>query len=126
MICTTLNYIEYFLTLVFAVTGSISISTFASLVVIPTGIMNSTIGLNICTITARIKKYNLIGKKKKKNHDEIIFLAKTKYYKKLSIIKSVICRTLIINCMLHKFIKTSNILINNVILLFEVQKEKRK
>ena len=34
----------------------ISISTFASLVDIPTGIMSSTIGLNICAIIAKIKK----------------------------------------------------------------------
>ena len=34
-VCTTLNYTERFLTLVFAITGCISISVFASLVVIP-------------------------------------------------------------------------------------------
>ena len=77
-ICTTLNYTEHFLTLVFAVTECISISSFAFLVVIPAGIMNSTIGLNIFTITVRIKKYKSIVNKKKKKHDGIILLAKTK------------------------------------------------
>ena len=43
-VCTTLNYTERFLTLVFAITGCISISVFASLVVIPPWIMSSTIG----------------------------------------------------------------------------------
>ena len=36
-VCTTLNYIELFLILAFAVTGFISISDFASLLGIPMG-----------------------------------------------------------------------------------------
>ena len=43
-VCTTLNYIEYFLTSVFAIIGCIPISVFASLVDIPPWIMSSTIG----------------------------------------------------------------------------------
>ena len=42
-VCTTLNYIEHFLTLIFAVTVCISISVFVSLVSISKGIMISTI-----------------------------------------------------------------------------------
>ena len=77
-ICTTPNYIERFLTLVFAVTVCISISAFVSFVDISKGIMSSTIGLNICAIIARIKKYkSRIIKKKKKKHDEIALLRKT-------------------------------------------------
>ena len=45
--CTTLNYIESFLILASAVTGCISISAFASLLGIPTGIMTSAMGLKI-------------------------------------------------------------------------------
>ena len=40
-ICTTLNYIEHFLTLVFAVAVCISISTFGSLVDVSKGVMGS-------------------------------------------------------------------------------------
>ena len=76
-VCLTRNYIEHFLTLIFAVTGCISISAFASLADIPTGPMSSTIGLNIGTIIAKIKNYKSIIKKKKKKHDEIVLLAKT-------------------------------------------------
>ena len=47
-VCVTLNYIENFLTLIFAFTGCISVVAFASLVDIPTEIMSSTIRLNIC------------------------------------------------------------------------------
>ena len=57
-VCTTLNYLKDFLTLVFflfTVTGCISISAFASLLSVSTGIMISTIGLNICAIIVRIK-----------------------------------------------------------------------
>ena len=64
-VCTTVNYIEHFLTLVFTVTVRISISTFASQVDISKGIMTSTIGLNICAIIARIKKYKSIINKER-------------------------------------------------------------
>ena len=51
------------------VSGCLSISVFASLVGIPVGIMSSAGGLNICVITAGVKKYKSIIKKKKKKHD---------------------------------------------------------
>ena len=51
-VCTSLNYIEHFDILVSAVTGCISISTFASLRVIAIGTTSSALGLKICTITA--------------------------------------------------------------------------
>ena len=53
-VCMTLNYIEHFLTLVFAVTGCMSLSVFASLVDISMGIVRSTKGLSICTRIAKI------------------------------------------------------------------------
>ena len=67
----TLNYIEHFLTLVFAVTVCIFISAFGSLVDISKGIKSPTTELNICAIIGRIKKYKSIIKKKKKKHEEI-------------------------------------------------------
>ena len=77
-VCTALNYIERFLTLPSTITGCISISAFASLLGIPIGITSSAIGLKICTITAGIKKYQSIIKKKEKKHDKIVLLAKSK------------------------------------------------
>ena len=65
-ICTTLIYTEHCLTLNCAVTGCISISAFAVLVNIFSGIMISAIGVDIFAITIRIKKYKSIIKKKKK------------------------------------------------------------
>ena len=75
---TTLNYTEHFLKLVSAVTGHISVSAFAFLLGIHIRIMNSDIGLKICAITGGTKKYISVIKKKKKKHDEMVLLAKTK------------------------------------------------
>ena len=55
-VCRTLNYIENFLVLAFAITGCISISAFSSLIGIPIGITISAIGLQICAIAGGIKK----------------------------------------------------------------------
>ena len=40
--------------------------------------MSSAAGIKICTITAGIKKYKSIITKKRKKHDKIVLLAKTK------------------------------------------------
>ena len=66
-VCRTPNYIEYFLTLVSTITGCILISTFTSLLGILIEITSSAIGLKICAITAGIKKYKSIIKKKKRS-----------------------------------------------------------
>lgn len=92
-VCTTLNYIEHFLTLIFAVTVCISISAFVSLMSISKGIMISTIGLNICSKIARIKEYKSIIKIKRKYH-EIALLAKTN----LNCVKGLISRSLSDSC----------------------------
>ena len=73
-----MNYIEHLLILISIATGSTSISAFTSLIGIPIGITSSAVGLKICLITAGIKKYKSIIKKKKKKHDKIILLAKAK------------------------------------------------
>ena len=64
--CATLNYIENFLILASTINGCISVSALASLIGIPTGITSSAIGLIICAITAGIKNYKPIIKKKEK------------------------------------------------------------
>ena len=68
-VCTTLNYIEYFLYLAFPINGCVSNSCFAPLVGIPIEITSSGTGLKICSIVAGIKKYKSIIMKKKKKHD---------------------------------------------------------
>ena len=71
---TTLNNIEHFFILVFAITGCISISAFAFLLATAIGISSSTLGLIICAIAAGIKKHKWIIKKKKKKHDKKVLL----------------------------------------------------
>ena len=72
-----MNYIDHSLIAISTITECISISTFASLLGIPIGIGSSAIELKICVITAGIKKYKSIIKKKKKKHDKIVLLAKS-------------------------------------------------
>ena len=76
-ICTTLNYIEHLLTLSSTVTGCVTIFTFVSLVGRVAGIASSALGLRICAITAEIKKFMPVIKKKREKHDKIVLLAKT-------------------------------------------------
>ena len=52
------------LILVSTVTGFLSISALASLVAIPVGITIYAVGIEICAITAEIKKYKWIVEKK--------------------------------------------------------------
>ena len=90
-VCRVFNYIDHLLTVTSTVTECISIPTFASLVVIPIGITSSTIGLNICIITAGFKRYKSIITKKKKKRHKIILWAKSK----LNSIKTLISKALI-------------------------------
>ena len=60
-----LNYVENLLISVSTVTGCVSISVFASLVCVPVGNTSFAVGIKMCAITAEIKKYKSIIKKKK-------------------------------------------------------------
>ena len=67
-----------FLVLISTLSGYLSISAFASLVVIHIAITSFAKCLKICLITTWIKKYKSITKKKKEKHDKILPLAKSK------------------------------------------------
>ena len=106
-VCTTLNYIEKFLILASTITACGSISAFASLIGLLIGITSSAIGLKICAITAGIKKFKSIIKKKKKKHEKIVSLAKPK----LNRIEVLISKSLIdSNISLDEFASISNVL----------------
>ena len=66
---TALNYFKHFLVFVSAVSGCVSISVCCKLI--------GTVGLKTCALTAVIKKYQAISKKKKKKHDITMLLVKT-------------------------------------------------
>ena len=63
--CRTLNYFSLFYIFVCAVSGFVSISSYTSLVDISVSMTSSAVGFKICALTAGIKKYKLIKKKKK-------------------------------------------------------------
>ena len=79
---------------------------------------SSGIGLKIYAITAGIKKYKSIIKKKKKKHDKIVLLAKSK----LNSIEVLISKALIDSNISHD----EFVLINNVLKEFYDMKEEIK
>ena len=64
--CKYSNYAEHVLILVLTITGCVSISAFASLVCVPVGITSSAVGIKICAITAGIKRYSQLWRKRRK------------------------------------------------------------
>ena len=76
--CRVVSYIYHLIIVISLITGCVCIPAFASLGGIPIGITSSAIRLKISAITVGIKKYKLIIPKKKKKHDKIVLLAKSK------------------------------------------------
>ena len=106
-VCRVLNYFEHFFIFSSNFGVCASISVFASLVSISIGITSPAVGLKICPITASIKNYESIIKKKRKKHDKIVLLAKTK----LNAIEVLISKALIDSYINHdKFVSVNNVL----------------
>ena len=101
-----LKYIEQLYIVISTITGFVSNSAFACLVAFLIGITSSAIQLKICEITAGIKKYKSIIKKRKKKHDKILSQAKSK----LKSAKVLFSKTLIDSNISHNEL----VLINNV------------
>ena len=74
--CKCLNYVKHLLVLVSTITGCVSISAYALLVSVLAGITSSAVEIKNCAITAGIKKYKSIIKKRKRKHDKIVLLGK--------------------------------------------------
>ena len=83
-------------------------SAFASLVSIPIGITSSAIGFKNYAITAAIKNYTSIIKKKKKKQHKIVVLAKSK----LNTIEVLISKASVDSNISHNelFVLISNVL----------------
>ena len=97
-ICKYLNYVEHLLIFVFIVTGSVPIFQFASLVCALIGNASSAVGIKTYEITAGIKKYKSIMKKKKK-HDKIVLFRKDK----LNTFEVIVSKALIDSVMTNFF-----------------------
>ena len=113
--CRFLNYTDYSLIVISAITGCVSISAFASLIGIPIGIACSAIGLKICVKTTGVKRYKSVIKKKKNKHDKIVLLAKSQ----LNNIEVLISKALIDSNISHN----EFVLINSVLKEFCDKKE---
>ena len=106
-VCRALNYFGHFLIFVSTVSDCFSISAFASLIGVPVGIKSSTVRITICTIAAGIKKHKSMIKKKRKKHDQMVLLAKTK----LNTIEALISKALINSYINHgNFCSVNNVL----------------
>ena len=75
--CKYLNYAEHLLILASTVTVCVLISAFTAVVAVPVDIMSSAGKIKTFAITAGIKKYKSVIRKKKK-HDKTMLLAKSK------------------------------------------------
>ena len=111
-----LNYMHYLLIAISAILDVFPLLAF--LVGIPIGNTNSAIGFKICAITVGIKKYKLIVKKKKKKHEKIGLLAKSKW----NSVEVLISKILIDPNIIHN----EFVLINNVLKGFYDMKEEIK
>ena len=106
-VCRALNYFEHFPHFISAVSRYVSISAFVSLVSVLVGIASSAVIIKLCAITAGIKNYKSVIKKKKKKHDKIVLLSKTK----LNTIKTLISKSLRDSYINHdELLSVSNVL----------------
>ena len=72
----------------------------------PIGITSSAIGLKMCAIAAGMKKYKSVIKKKKRKHDKIVLLTKSR----LNNIEVLISKALIDSNISHdEFVLMSNV-----------------
>ena len=76
---TTFDYIDKILIALSATTGGISIISFTSIIGVPAGIASASFTLIFSIITGIIKKLLNITRSKKKKHDKILMLAKSKF-----------------------------------------------
>ena len=118
-----LNYIEHLLIVISTITGGVSISALASLVGTPIGITGSAVGWKICAITSGINTYKSRIKKKKKKHDKIVLLTKSKF----NSIEVLIFKALISSNIGHdEFFLINNVLEKNYDTKEEIQNSNDK
>ena len=76
---TVFDYIDKILIVLSATTSGVSIISFTSIVGAPVGIASASFTLIFSLTTGIIKKLLNITRNKKKKHDQILMLAKSKY-----------------------------------------------
>ena len=88
---TTFDYIDKILIVLSATTGGVSIISFTSIIGAPAGIASASLTLIFSLTTGIVKKLLNITRNKKKKHDKILMLAKSK----LNSIETLISQALI-------------------------------
>ena len=76
---TAFNYIDKILIVLSATSGGVSIISFTSIIGAPVGIASASFTLIFSLTTGIVKKLLNITRKKKKKHDKILMLAKSKF-----------------------------------------------
>ena len=101
-VVTTFDYIDNILIILSATSSRVSIILFTSIIGVPVGIASTSLTLIFSLTTAIVKKVLNITRNKKKKHDKILMLAKSK----LNSIETLIFQALIDLDISHKeFIK---------------------
>ena len=75
---TTFDYIDKILIILSATTGGVSIFSFTSIIGVPVGIASASFTLIFSITTGIIKKLLSTTIKKKKKHNQMLMLAKSK------------------------------------------------
>ena len=88
---TTFDYLDKILIVLSATTGGVSIISFTSVIGAPVGIASASFALIFSLTTGIVRKLLNIARKKKKKHDKILMLAKSK----LNSIETLISQALI-------------------------------
>ena len=96
------DYINKTLIVLSATSGEISIVSFTSVIGVPVGIASASFSLVLSLITGTIKKLLMITRNKKKKHNKIVMLAKSK----LSSIETLVSQALINFEISHEEFKT--------------------
>ena len=77
-VVTTFDYIDNILIILSATSSRVSIILFTSIIGVPVGIASASLTLIFSLTTAIVKKVLNITRNKKKKHDKILMLAKSK------------------------------------------------
>ena len=99
---TSFEYFDKSLIVLSVATGSISIASFATVIGAPVGIMGASCSLTFSITTGFVKKFLKTIRNKKKKHNKIIMLARSK----LNSIESKISEALMDNEISHEDFET--------------------
>ena len=95
---TSLDYFDKSLIVLSVTTGSISVASFATIIGTPAGIVRANFSLTFSMFIGVVKKLLITTRNKKKKHNKIVMLARSK----LSSIESEISETLMNSGISHK------------------------